>query len=180
AGWIATHGMDNYGRALSYLFRKKPRGFSHGKIVSATDVAKVIQSSENYVQAAEGWAFPAFYDNTDESHALIMAEAATQARKAKKPVWAQDKTTTGFVPTKDALHIGGALIYPKFYRRVDKWTGNTPDAKAFIAWLKGHPDGRKLVQGAEKAPIPLWQLFEVVSKKKVAVRYDVTKLWFSE
>lgn len=180
AGWIATHGMDNYGRPLSYIFRKKPRGFSHGKIMSAASVADVIASSENYVQAAQGWVYPAFYDNTDETHAVIFAAAAAKARKAKKPVWAQDKTTTGFVPTKDALHAGGALVYPKFYRRVEKWAANKPDAKAFIAWLKSQPDGKKLVQGAEKEPIPLWQLFEVASAKKVVVPYDVTKLWFSE
>ena len=180
AGWIVTHGMDNYERSLSYLFRKKPRGFSHGKIVSAADVAEVLASSENYLQVAQGWAFPAFYDNTDETHAVIFAAAAAKARKAKKPVWAQDKTTTGFVPTKEGLKAGGALIYPKFYRRVDKWAANKPDAKAFITWLKAQPDGKKMVQGAEKAPIPLSQLFKQVSAKKVAVPYDVTKLWFSE
>lgn len=60
------------------------------------------------------------------------------------------------------------------------WPANQPNAKAFVAWLKKHKDGKKLVLGASRNPTPLWQLFEVVSTRKVAVPYDVTKLWFSE
>ena len=179
-GWIATQGMDGFKRPLSYLFRSNPGGFSHGKLVSASEVQKVLKSSENYLQVTRGWAFPAFYNNTDESHAVIFATAAAKARTAKKPVWAQDETTSGFVPTKAALHIGGTLVYPKFYRRVQKWAANKADAKAFISWLKKQKDGKKLVLGAELKPIELWKLFKVVSARRVAVPYDVTKLWFSE
>ena len=178
-GWLATHGMDHNQRPLGYVFRKNP-GFQHGVVVSAEAVLKHIRASENYKQALGGWAFPAFYDNTDESHAVRFASAAVKARKAKKGVWAEDQTTTGFVPTADALHAGGALVYPKFFRRVDKWPTPTPDAAAFINWLKRQADGRKLVLGAARTPMRLWQLFEVVSKAKVAVPYDVSKLWFSE
>ena len=179
-GWLATHGIDGNQRPLGYIFRKNPGGFSHSKIVSASDMLDVIKSSENYLQAIGGWAFPAFYNNTDESHAMVFAAAAVKARTANKGVWAQDETISGFVPTKDALHVGGTLVYPKFYRRVQKWTANKPDAKAFINWLKKQKDGKKLVHGAKKDPIQLWELFEIVSARKVAVPYDVTKLWFSE
>ena len=179
-GWLATHGVDGRDRPLGYVFRKNPGGFRHSQVVSASRILDVIRSSENYLQAARGWAFPAFYENTDESHAVLFAVAAARARKAKKPIWTQDETTTGFVPTKDALHVGGTLVYPKIYRRVQKWPGNKPDARAFINWLKKQADGKKLVQGAHRTPVPLWQLFEVVSARKVAVPYDVTKLWFSE
>jgi endonuclease YncB( thermonuclease family) len=179
SGWLATHGMDGNQRPLGYVFRKNP-GFKHGVVVSAEAVLKHIRASENYKQALGGWAFPAFYDNTDETHAVRFASAAVKARKAKKGVWAQDATTTGFVPTADALHAGGALVYPKFYRRVEKWTAPKPDAAAFINWLKKQADGKKLVLGAARTPMPLWQLFEVVSKTKVAAPFDVSKLWFSE
>jgi endonuclease YncB( thermonuclease family) len=178
-GWIATHGMDGNRRPLGYVFRANP-GFSHGKIISAADVLEVLKSSANYVQAARGWAFPAFYDNTDEAHAALFAAAARKARKAKAGVWKVDSTTTGFVPTRDALGIDGALAYPKFYRRVEKWKTAKPNAKAFIHWLKQQDDGKKLVQGAQPSPVRLWQLFEVAGTRKVAVPYDVTRLWFSE
>lgn len=178
-GWLATHGLDGNQRPLGYVFHKNP-GFRHSEIVSAADILAVVKSSENFRQALGGWAFPAFYENTDESHAVLFAEAAVKARAAKKGVWANDTTATGFVPTKDALHTDGSLVYPKFYRRVQKWSANKPDAKAFIRWLKQQRDGKKTVQGAQRFPIPLWQLFEVVSPRKVAVPYDITKLWFSE
>lgn len=106
--------------------------------------------------------------------------AARKARTAKAGVWKVDSTTTGFVPTKDALGIDGALAYPKFYRRVEKWKTAKPNARAFINGLKQQDDGKKLVQGAQPSPVRLWQLFEVASTRKVAVPYDVTRLWFSE
>lgn len=177
AGWLATHAMDDKGRPLSYIFRANP-GFTHGKIIAAADLVSVLKFSGNYSQASKGFAFPAFYSNTDENHAAVFQKAAEQARSAGRGVWKLDATVKGFVPTKDALHIGGALVYPKFYRRVEKWKEAKPNAKAFISWLKQQSDGKKPVQGAELAAVPLWKLFKVVSASKVAVPYDVTRLWF--
>lgn len=178
-GWLATHGLDGRQRPLGYLFTRNP-GFKHGEEISAHAVGAVLKSSANYRQVSRGAAFPAFYDNTEESHAADFKIAADKARAAKKGVWADDMTTLGFVPNPDALGREGALIYPKFYRRVVKWKTAKPDAKAFVKWLKAQADGKKLVIGAARDPMPLWQLFEVRSKTLVAVPYDVTKLWFSE
>jgi endonuclease YncB( thermonuclease family) len=178
SGWLATHALDANDRPLGYFFRNNP-GFTHGKEVPAEEILSVIESSANYTQVSEGWAFPAFYENTDESHAALFQKAAEEARAAGDGVWAVDKTTTGFEPTKDALKSNRALIYPKFYRRVEKWKASRPNAKAFIMWLKNQSDGKKLVQGALPSSVPLWRLFEVVNTREVAVPYDVTKLWFS-
>jgi len=178
-GWLATHGLDGNQRPLGYVFHDNP-GFSHGKVVSASDVEAVLGSSANYLQVTKGWAFPAFYQNTDETHAVVFQEAASKARSAGRGVWNADVTTTGFVPTKDALGAGGALVYPKFFRRVEKWKNAKPSASAFITWLKAQSDGKKLVHGVTTNAVPLWKLFVAVGAKKVAVPYDVTKLWFSE
>lgn len=179
AGCLATHGMDSRGRPLGYLFRKNP-GFSHGAEVPAGEIAPVLKQSGNYHQVARGAAFPAFYENTDEEHAVTFQKAAQKARAAGTGVWTEDRTTSGFVPTKATLGHGGALIYPKFYRRVEDWKDNKPSASAFLTWLKAQSDGKKLVLGAERDAIPLWRLFEKISRTKVAVPYDVSKLWFSE
>ncbi len=179
AGWLVTHGMDGNQRPLGYVFDKSP-GFKHGAIISAADVLGTIKASANYRQAGAGWAYPAFYSNTDETHAALFQQAAAKARDAAKGVWSQDVTTRGFVPTAEALGKGGALVYPKFFRRVEKWKTAKPNAQSFIAWLKTQSDGKKLVQGAETKPVALWKLFTKVSTRKVAVRYDVTRLWFSE
>jgi len=178
-GWIATHGLDGNQRPLAYLFRGNP-GFSHGRVESAADIMTVLRSSANYQQTTRGWAFPAFYENTDEAHALVFQQGGETARNSKRGVWVADVTTTGFVPTKDALGASGALVYPKFFRRVQKWMNAKPNAASFINWLKRQRDGKKLVQGALPSAVPLWQLFEVVSARKVAVPYDVIKLWFTE
>lgn len=177
--WLATHAQDGNGRPLGYLFRESVK-LTHGAEISAHDLLRVLRRSANYSLASRGWAFPAFYENTDEAHAAVFARAAAKARTAGKGIWAHDVTTSGFVPTKSALGHGGALVYPKFYRRIEDWKSATPSAAAFITWLKKQRDGRKPVQGATVTPIPLWQLFEIVNPSKVAVPYDVTKLWFSE
>lgn len=179
AGWIATHGMDGRQRPLGYLFRKNP-GFSHGNEIPAAEIAPVLKRSANYHQVTRGAAYPAFYENTDEEHAVTFQKAAQKLRASGKGLWAEDRTTTGFVPTKTALGHGGALIYPKFYRRVEDWKTEKPSAAAFLTWLKAQSDGKKLVLGAERDAIPLWKLFQKVIRTKVAVPYDVSKLWFSE
>lgn len=178
-GWLLTHGLDNFDRPLSYLLRKAS-GLKHGSEISAAEVVALLKSTENYKQVSSGAAYPAFYENTDEAHALVFQAAAQKARKAGKGVWASDATTRGFVPTAATLGSTGALVYPKFFRRVQDWKTPKADSNAFIQWLKAQRDGKKLVVGAERDPLPLWKLFVAVSKTKVAVPYDVTKLWFSE
>jgi endonuclease YncB( thermonuclease family) len=179
AGWIATHGLDGNKRPLGYVFKDNP-GFKHGGLESAAAIKAVLKSSGNYKQVSGGWAFPAFYENTDETHAVVFQVAAQTARASGKKIWSADKTTTGFVPTKTALGSAGTLVYPKFYRRVEKWKAAKPNASAFINWLKTQADGKKPVQGAEPNPIKLWELFEKASSSKVRVPYDVSRLWFSE
>lgn len=179
AGWIATHGMDHNDRPLGYVFAKSP-GFAHGTEVSAADLLPVITKSVNYTLARSGAAFPAYYSNTEESHAVAFQAAANEARKKKMGVWTGDLTTTGFVPTKEALGPSGSLVYPKIYRRVIEWKQARPDSAAFLAWIKKQSDGKKLVFGAAKDPVPFSDLFVAAGKKRVAVPYDVNKLWFSE
>lgn len=178
-GWLATHGLDNHKRQLGYVFASNP-GFTHGAIVSAESILSAIMKSTNYHLVAKGWAFPAFYENTDETHAAMFQQAASKARSVGSGVWKIDRTTTGFAPTKIALGKGGTLVYPKFFRRVDKWPSPKPSSSAFIKWLKKQSDGKKWVEGAQPRPIRLWQLFEPAGVKKVRVPYDVTRLWFSE
>jgi hypothetical protein len=148
--------------------------------VSAERILATLKQSTNYYLVANGWAFAAFYENTDETHAALFRQAAIRARDKDKGLWKVDKTTTGFVPTPTALGPGGTLVYPKFFRRVDKWDTAKPSSQAFINWLKKQSDGKKLVQGAEPSPIPLWQLFKPAGANKVRVPYDTTKLWFSQ
>lgn len=179
SGWLLTHGMDGNDRALGYVFNANP-GFNHGQIISAADVRAVLNRSANFALCKSGWAYPAFYTNTDESHAVLFQDAAAAARGRNLGVWRTDKTATGFIPTPAAVGASGALVYPKFFRRIEKWKSAQPSASKFIAWLKTKPDGRKLVQGAEFDAIPLWELFEKVDARRVCVPYDVTKLWFSE
>lgn len=180
-GWLATHGMDGNQRPLGYVFVGEVKGFKHGEETSAEAVRAKVKSSINHSQVSRGVAFPAFYENTEESHAVIFQATAQRARGYKRGVWASDATTTGFRPARLSLEApGGALVYPKFYRRVAGWSAGTGNATAFIEWLKKQPDGKKPVTGAEFDPVPLWKLFVRVSAERVAVPYDVTKLWFSE
>jgi endonuclease YncB( thermonuclease family) len=180
-GWLATHGMDINRRQLGYVFRSSP-GFAHGAIVSADRLLPAIKQSTNYHLLVNGWVFPAFYSNTDERHAAVFQQAAERLQNArtKKGVWQADTTRGGFIPIKTALGSAGALVYPKFFRRVAKWKKAKPDSDAFITWLKGTDDGKKLVEGARPNPIHVWELFERAGKTKVCVPYDVTRLWFKE
>lgn len=76
-------------------------GLAHGSEVSAAAVESLLKKTENYKQVRGGVVHPAFYENTDEGHALVFQQAAQMARKAGKGIWAVDVTTKGFVPTPD-------------------------------------------------------------------------------
>jgi hypothetical protein len=178
-GWLFTHGLDGNRRPLGYVMKTEP-GLAHGSEVPASSLQPLLRRTGNHAQAQKGAAFPAFYDNTDEAHALVFQAAARRAREAGRGVWPLDRSTSGFTPTPKALGVGGTLVYPKVYRRVADWTNAKPDAAAFIAWLKTRSDGKKLVVGAQRAPTAFWKLFEAQGSRKVALPYDVLKLWWSE
>lgn len=178
-GWLATDGMDNHGRQLGYLFRADP-GLEHGALVSAEELEPLLKSSTNYYLVANGWAYPSFYENTDEGHATHFQKAARKARDQGRGVWELDETATGFLPTPWGVGKEGALIYPKFFRRVAGWKTAKESSSAFIGWLKKQEDGKKYVEGAEPKPVQLWELFEPIGAKRVCVPYDVTRLWFRE
>lgn len=178
-GWLLTHGMDGNRRPLGYVMTEDPK-IVHGTEVPAHAVQPLLRRTANFRQVSSGAAFPAFYENTDEAHAVEFQVASRMARKLRKGVWAKDATTTGFVATPPSLAKDGALVYPKFFRRVQDWKAAKPSATAFIQWLKTQPDGKKMVIGAERYPLPLWKLFVKVSATQVAVPYDVSKLWWSE
>jgi endonuclease YncB( thermonuclease family) len=177
SGWIATHGMDGNFRPLSYLFATSP-GFDHGEIVPASKLAGRLKLSLNFRLVRSGEVYPAFYENTDEDHAALFRAAAVSARTANRGLWKHDMTARGFVPTGEALGKHGALIYPKFFRRVAKWKSATPNADAFLKWLGNSMDGKKLVDGAAPQSMKLVDIFEKVGKTKVRVPYDVSRLWF--
>lgn len=183
-GWVATQKLDGYQRPLSYLFTQL-QGFQHGQEVAAEDLLPVLRQSLNFKQISSGRAFPAFYSNTEESHAVLFQRAAAAARDrqsggTRTSIWRDDATSSGFIPTPDAVSDSGVLIYPKFYRRIAEWKTPRENASRFLSWLKTTDGGKKLVTGAEPTPIPLWQLFEKLDTKQVYVPYDVTKLWFEE
>jgi endonuclease YncB( thermonuclease family) len=179
-GWIATHGTDGYGRQLSYLFADDP-GLRHGEIVAAADLEPILAKSVNHRLVATGDAFPAFYSNTDEGHAVMFARAADDARTRGLGVWRDDATVDGFEPTLAGTSAaGGLLIYPKFFRRVKEWPEPKRSASAFLAWLRQSSGGQKMVSGAARAELTLADLFEKVDRTTVCVPYDVTRLWFSE
>lgn len=178
--WLLTHGLDGNQRPLGYVFWRDT-GLAHGSVHAAGSLLALLRRSANLHQCSRGMAYPAFYDNTDEAHALLFQQAAAKARAAQRGVWAVDRSASGFEPRKAALSApGGGLIYPKFFRRIEKWPAQTGKAADFIAWLKKQSDGRKLVIGARREPTRLWELFEARGPKRVAVPYDVSKLWWSE
>lgn len=181
-GWLFTHGMDGNQRPLGYVMKTDP-GLKHGSEVPAEALQVLLRRTGNDAQVQSGAAFPAFYDNTDEAHALVFQAAAQRARKARRGVWSADATTQGFEPTPQALAgaaASGTLVYPKLYRRVADWPSPKPSSAAFIAWLKTRADGRKPVVGAERDPMPFWKLLVAVDARRVALPYDVAKLWWSE
>jgi len=132
-GHIMTNAVDPYGRPVAFVF-KGPADKADGSSIRL-DI-KMLDKSINADLAFSGNAFPSFYTGLPADLRRHIAKLAATAKKAKKGIWAKDKTDSGLTVSGQAS-LENSVIWPKLYRRVIAYfkSGKT-SISGFDTWLR--------------------------------------------
>lgn len=120
----------------------------------------LLGATANAWLLATGAAYPLAYTSTEAAVREALRSTAAAARAAALGVWAVDATPSFPVTDQQALGPGGALVYPKLFRRAtdylrDRAAGAGP---GLPEWLAAHPDQDDAVLVAGADPVPLHTL----------------------
>lgn len=143
-GYILTRFADVYGRAVALAYAGTRRGRTAADGSAYVDVAE-MKRSVNYQLLAQGLVYPTFYSKLYVDFRQALADAAASARRARKGLWAEDSTLTGFSVTKVAQLTDDLVILPKLFRRLAEFLTDATGAVSltgFGAFLSSHDDDR--------------------------------------
>ncbi len=142
-GYILTRFADKYGRAVATAFPGGRRGrAADGSLVHLGPAE--LRRSVNHRLLAAGWVYPTFYSQLYVDLRDELAPTAVTARSAKRGVWAEDATLTGFTLRSRSQLTDELVILPKLFRRLAEYlsldeTGKV-DLTGFAAFLRAHGD----------------------------------------
>ena len=145
-GYILTRRIEKRNRPISFLFAGDTEE-RDGRDVFLN--AGRIQSSVNYMLIREGHAYPMFYNTLFADLRNVMAEAAVNARREIKGVWADDRTNSGVRFTGKSSLARMAPIFPKLWRRLQSWAGKgKKNLTGFKDWLAGTSESMEVIYRA--------------------------------
>lgn len=133
-GFILSRSLEVNGRPVSFAFAGEPP-VADGKQIHLTPA--LLKQSVNYKLIASGNAYPLFYDTLFAELRNPLAAAARRARRAKRGLWAVDRTLIG-VPVKTQADLeANGVIFPKLFRRLTDYLAETDgNLTKFLKWLE--------------------------------------------
>lgn len=133
-GYILARSLEVNGRPVSFVFFGDSAA-DDGKQIQLNPA--LLRKSMNYQLLLSGNAYPLFYDTLFAELRNPMAVAVRKARKAKRGIWAQDKSQSGLaVKTQADLETDG-VIFPKLFRRlIDFLAVDGGGLTKFMKWLE--------------------------------------------
>lgn len=139
-GYVLSRFADKYGRPVAFAFRG-PAPEPSGESVFLDD--DLLKQSLNYHMLGEGHAYPTYYSKLYPDIRRSMTAAVLEARQARKGLWPEDRTTSGFgVGSLDEVQAQ-AVIMPKLFRRLlEYFAFNAGDTTldGFREYLAAHRD----------------------------------------
>ncbi len=142
-GYLLTRFADKYGRAVAMAFAggRPGRAADGGSVF--LDVGE-MHRSVNYRLLVDGWVYPTFYSKLYVDLRADLAATTVAAREARRGVWEQDATLTGFRLRTRAQLTDELVILPKLFRRLAEYLAldetGTVSLAGFPAFLAAHGD----------------------------------------
>lgn len=131
-GYILARTADKYHRPVAFAFPGTTTKEDGEEIF--LDTIK-IKDSVNYKSIVEGHSYPTYYHGLFFDFREEFTKAVKKARKNKKGVWKQDKTSKGFqVKTIEDITENN-LIMPKLFRRIIEHLGDGKTMDTFHEFL---------------------------------------------
>ena len=142
-GYILTRFADKYGRAVAMAYPGGRRGRLPDTGSVHLEVGE-LHRSVNWQLLDAGWVYPTFYSKLYVDLRDDLAATAIAARSARRGVWAEDATLSGFSLRTRAQLSDDLVILPKLFRRLAEYltlddTGRVSLA-GFLPFLAAHDD----------------------------------------
>ena len=140
AGYILSRAAERFRRPVAFVFAgAPPKGDADGSSVFLD--AKRMKQSINYEMLRIGHAYPTYYEGLFNDLRDAMTGAARSARKAKRGVWRDDKTTSGVIAKNLASITDRHPILPKLFRRLSDYMNDHNESVAsFKTHLQSKPE----------------------------------------
>ena len=161
-GYILANQIGPKGRPICFVFSGSAEE-EDGESVFLT--VERMKESVNYKLIEAGAAYPLFYDTLFTDLRSELATATKNARTAEIGFWPNDKTNIGVIWTGAASLPNLDPIFPKLWRRLEKYTQNrdfrdeSDTLDAFIDFLEANRD--RLIIISESRPTDLDNIIEV-------------------
>lgn len=146
SGFIASAGIDHFGRPISYVFPKNVR-LKDGAILDSSTLP--VEESVNFRLAREGLAYPTFYTTTDRTFAEKIRAVVTRARKTKRGIWSIDRTSDFTIWDIRTLQED-ILLLPKLFRRLVGFFDGYSEFDKLPDYMKKQRDNLVLWDGTKK------------------------------
>jgi endonuclease YncB( thermonuclease family) len=115
-GYILTHGIDNHGRPISYIFTgENAENLVTGDWLYVNDA--ILAKSANVQMLSAGMAYYLVYTATPYIHRIYLREVTKQARQSRLGIWHRDMTPYFRLRNQSSITQDGQLILPKLFRR---------------------------------------------------------------
>ena len=135
-GFIATAGVDIFGRPISYVF-PKDTDLEDGAEVSPNQLP--LKKSINYILIKEGIVYPTFYTTTEPAVVALLKHTVKYSRRSRRGLWAIDRTM-GFTLRNVKTIQEDVVILPKLFRRFVSFFKHRSDINTFMEFLKNNND----------------------------------------
>jgi len=140
-GYILVREAERFGRAVAFVFGGSTTKADGSDVFLDTEL---IKESINYKSVEMGLAYPTYYKGLFFDLREALTQASSDARKAKKGVFGDDRTNAGVKITTLASITEDQVILPKLFRRLVNFERDISDdlknIKDFIDYLKAHRD----------------------------------------
>ncbi len=138
AGYILSRAAERFRRPVAFVFAGAPPDADGSQVF--LDVNRMKQSL-NYEMLRVGPAYPTYYEGLFNDLRDAMTGAAQSARKAKRGVWRDDKTTSGVLAENLASITDQHPILPKLFRRLaDYMNDHNESVASFKTHLQSRPE----------------------------------------
>jgi endonuclease YncB( thermonuclease family) len=171
-GFIASTGMDRFGRPISFIFPPSAT-LTDGAVVDISELP--LEQSINYILARDGLVYPTFYTTTEK---LVLEKFRTAVERAKiggRGLWAIDRTYD-FIIWDTRTIQNDVMILPKLFRRLVGFFDRYQDFKELPDYMIKQQDDLQLVNNPQ--PRSLASLMSIKGRR-LKLKVPIEDILFS-
>jgi endonuclease YncB( thermonuclease family) len=144
-GYIISRSVESNRRPVAFVFAGTAPEADGSSVF--LDVPRMRQSL-NFQSLEAGLAYPTYYKGLFYDLRNELSKETKRARKAKRGVWAKDRTNAGFAVPNLAAITNQHVILPKLFRRLVKFLQGGGSVAGFKNYLEQQAEGVTIISTA--------------------------------